>query len=135
MKKLFTYLLILIPLLAVSGCSDKVNEELTIVEVAADKIEKGHLEERLIEIQAEGIYGVNTKNRGYIIFNGVTHEYKDVEVNLEGEALHILFSKGTSDAPTKKVYELIPYPSEEYDTIRLIENGEETHFENVSAGG
>lgn len=134
MKKILTYLLILLPLFAVSGCSNKENEELAIVGIESNKIKNGNLEERLSEIQDEGIYGVSTKNGEYIIFNGMTNEYKDIELNLEGEVLQILFGKEVSDAPSKKVYELTPYPSEEYDTIQLIENGEETHFENVSIG-
>lgn len=134
MKKVLTYLLILFSLLAVIGCSDKANDELTIVEIELHKVKSGHLDEGLSEIQDEGIYGVSTKDSEYIIFSGVTHEYKNVEVKLEDEALQILFSKVASDTPTKKVFELIPYASEKYDTIRLIENGEETHFENVFVG-
>lgn len=132
MKKILSYLLILIPLFVLSGCSDNTNEELTIMEIESTKIKKGFLEERLSEIQDEGIYGVNIKNKAYIIFNGVDHEYQNVELNLEDESLHIIFSKVASDTPSKKIYELIPYPSEKYDTIQLIENGEETHFENIS---
>lgn len=134
LKKILIYLLILIPLFAVSGCSNKENEELTIVEIESNKIKKDSLEERLSEIQNEGIYGVSTKNNEYIIFNGVTNEYENVELNLEDEVLQILFNKVVSDISTKKVYELIPYPSEKYDTIQLIENGEQTHFENISIG-
>lgn len=134
MKKLLTYLLIFIPLFSITACA-KADEELTIVEIELTKIKKGNLEESLSEIQDEGIYGVNIKNKAYIIFNGVDHEYKNVALNLEDEVLQIIFNKVTSDAPSKKVFELIPYPSEKYDTIQLIENGEETHFEQVIAWG
>lgn len=134
MKKLLTYLAVLIPLFVVTGCSDKVDEEFTIIEIERDTIKKGLLEEELTRIQDEGIYGVSTKKGEYIIFNGVNNEYKDVDINLEDETLNILFSKQTSETPTKKIYELTPYPSDKYDTIQLIENGEATHFENVSVG-
>lgn len=130
MKNILKIILSLSGVFILFACSNDATADISIENVEASEIRNELLEEALIDIQIEGIYQVNTGKKGYIVFNGVKSEYKDVKVELKDEVLQIIFSKIESDESEKQIYEIKPYPSEKFDTIQLIENDKETHFES-----
>lgn len=129
MKKILKIFLSFASIFLLSACADSAVEDVKIENVEASEIRNDFLEEALIDIQSEGIYQVNIDKKGYIIFNGLKSDYTDVKVELKDEVLQIIFNKIESDESAKQNYEIKPYPSEKFDTIQLIENGKETHFE------
>lgn len=131
MKKILKIILSFSSFFLLSACSNNTTEDITIENIKASEIRNKFLEETLTGIENEGIYQVNIDNKSYIIFNGLKSEYKNVKVVLKDEVLQILFTKVDSDKSAKQVYEIKPYLSEKFDTIQLIENDKETHFETV----
>lgn len=131
MKKILKIILSFSSFFLLYACSNDTTEDMTIENIKASEIRNEFLEETLTDIENEGIYQVNIDNKSYIIFNGLKSEYKNVKVVLKDEVLQILFTKIDSDKSAKQVYEIKPYLSEKFDTIQLIENDKETHFENV----
>ncbi|MGB6179555.1 hypothetical protein [Carnobacterium sp.] len=131
MKKILKIILSFSSFFLLSACSNNTTEDITIENIKASEIRNEFLEETLTGIENEGIYQVNIDNKSYIIFNGLKSEYKNVKVVLKDEVLQILFTKVDSDKSAKQVYEIKPYLSEKFDTIQLIENDKETHFETV----
>lgn len=131
MKKILKIILSFSSFFLLSACSNNTTEDMTIENIKASEIRNEFLEETLTGIENEGIYQVNIDNKSYIIFNGLKSEYKNVKVVLKDEILQILFTKVDSDKSAKQVYEIKPYLSEKFDTIQLIENDKETHFETI----
>lgn len=131
MKKILKIILSFSSFFLLSACSNNTTEDITIENIKASEIRNEFLEETLTGIENEGIYQVNIDNKSYIIFNGLKSEYMNVKVVLKDEVLQILFTKVDSDKSAKQVYEIKPYLPEKFDTIQLIENDKETHFETV----
>lgn len=131
MKKILKIILSFSSFFLLYACSNDTTEDMTIENIKVSEIRNEFLEETLTDIENEGIYQVNIDNKSYIIFKGLKSEYKNVKVVLKDEVLQILFTKSESDKSAKQVYEIKPYLSEKFDTIQLIENDKETHFETV----
>lgn len=131
MKKIFIVVLSFLILSLLIVCSNSSTKEVTLKEIDINEIKDEKLEEVLMDIGNDGIYGLETNKNKYIVFNGLENDYKDIDYELEDDVLKITFSKGDLVESTKKIYEISPFPTEEYETLILEEDGENVVFNGV----
>ena len=131
MKRIFLVVLSFFILSVSIGCSNSSSQEVSLKEIDIKEIKDVNLEEVLVDIDKDGIYALETSKNKYIIFNGLENEYEDIDYELEDEVLKITFSKGDLIESRKKVYEISPFPTEEYETLILEEDGKNTVFNSV----
>lgn len=131
MKRIFLVVLSFLILSLSIGCSNSSSQEVSIKEIDINEIKDVKLEEVLVDIDNDGIYALETSNNKYIVFNALENEYKDIDYELEGGLLKIIFSKGDLIKSRKKVYEISPFPTEEYETLMLVEDGKNAVFNDV----
>ncbi|MDN6311154.1 MAG: hypothetical protein L0L57_07670 [Alkalibacterium sp.] len=113
------------------ACTNSIKEDVSVSSIDSSRIDGGALAETLLDIETEGVYQLNTDQTSYIIFNGIENEYKNVEAVTRDGELQIIFNKVASNESDKQVYEVIPYPLENIDTIKLIQNKKNITFKSI----
>ncbi len=129
MKKRFIVILGVFIMFLSSSCSNNAVKEVTLKEIEMKN--NNDLEEVLTDLKNDGIYSLETKKHKYIIFNGSEQEYKTIDYVLNDNTLTIMFTTDKLVESSQVVYELSPFPSDSYDTIKLERNGEETVFQSI----
>lgn len=65
--------------------------------------------------------------------------FSDVEVTSEDDTLNIAYSEDfVEDIKDKKLANQLLYKikiNQDYETLKLLKNGEESHFHNITIGG
>lgn len=138
--KLKRFLVIVGMLLLLVGCSDK---EVALTEVSIGKA-PGYVKSFIQSIHEEGAnlyYGKQSEMYIYLTSGDVEEGneaayFTNVSVEVEGDVLTFTYDKAYTDdlENTDIKYETLhktKAAADTYDTVRVIENGEETHFFRV----
>lgn len=113
-----------------SACSqNKFVDQVIFKEVDISSTSDRNLSESLIHIVEDGVYQIAEEEKSYIIFNGIENTYEDFSYKENDNIIDIIFSKVELHKKNQIVYELIL--PEKIDTIRLLQDGEESTFKSV----
>lgn len=121
MKKILVLVVGFLLLCLVVSCSGKTTNIVSLKEVSAKQDEK--LNEHLLSLIDDGIYLFETKERLYVVFNCIKESYENIELELSDTILNVNFTTDTLSEQKQIVLEIVPFPSNIYDTILLNKNG------------
>ena len=130
MRKVIIIVLCSMVLFLTSACSqNNLVDDVIFQQIDPLSIKDSNLQETIIGNLEEGVYGIQTELKYYILFNSIKNSYKDISCRASGNSLEILFSKERLPLAEKIVYE-VDLP-ESIDTIILLQDGENIAFKSV----